>query len=95
VAFVAAASGGGGSGAAVGGGQTPADLKDLVNGRLVGGEVDDELARRGYKQARSELQGDEVYSCRRKSSDGRCVVVHFSASRHVSSIAPAFESSCN
>ena len=95
MAFVAAASGGGGSGAAVGGGQTPADLKDLVNGRLVGGEVDDELARRGYKQARSELQGDQVYSYRRKSSDGRCVVVHFSANRHVSSIAPAFESSCN
>jgi hypothetical protein len=71
---------------------TPADLKDLVNGRLVGGEVDDELMRRGWKQAKNEVQGDDVYSYWGKGS--RCVVVHFNASRHVSSIANGMESSC-
>ena len=88
-----AAAGGGGA-SAVGSGETPADLKDLVNGRRVGGEVGDEMIRRGYSEARNQVQGDEVYSYWRKSSDGRCVVVHFNASRHVSSIANAFESSC-
>jgi hypothetical protein len=83
-----------GGAAAVNSGETPADLRDLVNGRRVGGEVDDEMIRRGYKQARNQVQGDEVYSYWRKSSDGRCVVVHFDASRHVSSIASAFDSSC-
>ncbi len=71
---------------------TPADLKDLVRGRRVGGEVDDELIRRGWRQGKSEVAGDEVYSYWGKGS--RCVVVHFNASRHVSSIANAFESSC-
>jgi hypothetical protein len=94
VTFVGATAGGGGGNAAVGSGETPADLKDLVNGRLVGGEVDDEMTRRGYRQAKSEVQGDEVYSYWRKPSNGQCVVVHYSASRHVSSIAHAFESSC-
>jgi len=95
VTFTGTHAGGGGSGAAaVGSGETPTDLRDLVNGRLVGGEVDDEMTRRGYRQARNEVQGDEVYSYWRKSSDGRCVVVHFNARRHVSSIANAFESSC-
>jgi len=88
------AGGGDGGAAAVNSGETPADLRDLVNGRRVGGEVDDEMIRRGYRSARNEVQGDEVYSYWRKSSDGRCVVVHFNASRHVSSIASAFESSC-
>jgi hypothetical protein len=72
--------------------ETPADLQDLVNGRRVGGEVDDELIRRGWKQGKNEVQGDEVYSYWGKGS--RCVVVHFNASRHVSSVANAFESSC-
>lgn len=95
VTFTGTHAGGGGGGAsAVGSGETPADLKDLVNGRRVGGEVGDEMIRRGYSEARNQVQGDEVYSYWRKSSDGRCVVVHFNASRHVSSIASAFESSC-
>jgi hypothetical protein len=72
--------------------QTPADLKDLVHGSRVGGEVDDELMRRGWKQAKNDVQGDEVYSYWGKGS--RCVVVHFDASRHVSSIANGMESSC-
>jgi len=95
VPFEGAPAGSGGGNAAVGSGETPADLKDLVHGRLVGGEVDDELIRRGYKQARNEVQGDDVYSYWRKSSNGQCVVVRFNASRHVASIASAFESSCS
>jgi hypothetical protein len=95
VTFGAAESSSGGGHAAVGSGETPADLADLVNGRRVGGEVDDEMIRRGYTQAKNEVQGDEVYSYWRKSSNSHCVVVHFNASRHVSSIASAFESSCN
>jgi hypothetical protein len=71
---------------------TPADLKDLVNGRLVGGEVEDELTRRGWKQAKDEVQGDDVYSYWGKGS--RCVVVRLNASRHVSSIVNGMESSC-
>jgi hypothetical protein len=51
------------------------------------------LTRRGYKQVKNDVQGDEVYSYW-KSSKGRCVVVHFNASRHVASIAPGLESSC-
>jgi len=93
VTFGGAAASGGGN-AAVGSGETPAGLEDLVHSRLVGGEVDDELMRRGYKQARNEVQGDDVYSYWRKSSNGQCVVVRFNASRHVASIASAFESSC-
>ena len=95
VTFGSAPASGGGGNAAVGSGETPAGLQDLVNGRLVGGEVDDELMRRGYKQARNEVQGADVYSYWRKSSNGQCVVVRFDASRHVASIASAFESSCN
>jgi hypothetical protein len=72
--------------------ETPADLKDLVNGRRVGGEVDDELMRRGWKQAKNEVQGDDVYSYWGKGS--RCVVVRLNASRHVSSIVNGMESSC-
>jgi len=89
VTFGGAAAGGGQAGAD----EVPADVKDLVNSRFVGGEVDDELMRRGYKQIKSDVQGDEVYSYW-KSSQGRCVVVHLNASRHVASVAPALESSC-
>ena len=95
VTFGGAPSSSGGGDAAVGSGETPADLQDLVHSRLVGGEVDDELVRLGYKEARSEVQGDDVYSYWRKKSNNKCVVVHFNASRHVASIASAFESSCN
>jgi hypothetical protein len=84
---------GGNQAGAAGGDETPADLKDLVGGRWVGGEVDDELTRRGYKQVKSDVQGDEVYSYW-KSSKGSCVVVHLDASRHVASVAPGLASSC-
>jgi hypothetical protein len=55
--------------------------------------VDDELTRRGYKQIKSDVEGDQAYS-HRKSSKGRCVVVHFAAKRHVASIAPGLDTSC-
>ena len=71
---------------------TPQDLKDLVNGQRVGGEVDDVLLSRGWSQGKSEVQGSDVYSY--WSQGSRCVVVHFNASRHVASIANAMESSC-
>jgi hypothetical protein len=71
---------------------TPADLKDLVHGRRVGGEVDDELIGRGWTQGKSEVQGSDVYSYWGKGS--RCVVVRFDASRHVASIVNGMESSC-
>jgi hypothetical protein len=71
---------------------TPADLKDLVHGRLVGGEVEDEMTRRGWRQAKDEVQGEDVYAYWGKGS--RCVVVRLNASRHVASIANAMESSC-
>lgn len=71
---------------------TPEGLQDLVHGRRVGGEVDDEMMRRGWRQAKNEVQGDDVYSYWSKGS--HCVVVHFDARRHVSSISDAFESSC-
>lgn len=72
--------------------ETPEGLQDLVHGHRVGGEVDDEMMRRGWKQRKNEIQGDEVYSYWSKGSS--CVVVHFDARRHVASIANAFESSC-
>ncbi len=84
VNFGGHASGGGHAGAAPMGG-TPADLKDLVHGRFVGGEVDDELTRRGYTSVKNEVSGDEVYSYW-KSKKGECVTVRFNASRHVASI---------
>jgi len=71
---------------------TPQDLKDLVNGQKVGGEVEDVLRSRGWSPGKSEEQGSEVYSY--WSQGARCVVVHFNASRHVASIANAMESSC-
>ena len=82
-----------GGDAAVGSAEAPADLKDLVNSSKVGGEVEDELTRRGYKSVKNEVQGDQVYSYW-KSSKGQCVVVHFNASRHVESIVPGLASSC-
>jgi hypothetical protein len=75
-------------------GDSPSNLKDLVNGRLVGGEVDDELTRRGYKSVKNEASGDDVYSYWRKSSDGSCAIVRFDKSRHVASVATAPELDC-
>lgn len=74
-------------------GGTPADLKDLVHGRLVGGEVDDALTKRGYKQVKNEVSGDDVYSYW-KSANGQCVTVRLNASRHVESIVSGPPADC-
>jgi hypothetical protein len=72
---------------------TPKDLKDLVNGPRVGGEVEDELKRRGYKNLHTDLSGDDVYSYWKKPKMKGCVVVHMDAQRAVASIAKADSSS--
>lgn len=61
-------------------GDTPHDLRDLVHGPLVGGEVDDELARRGYRHKGNSVSGDDVWSNWRSRS-GQCVTVHFREGR--------------
>lgn len=86
-------------GGAAGGGEPavgdpPSDLKDLVNGKLVGGEVDDELTRRGYQSVKNEVSGDDVYSYWRKASTGSCAIVRFDKSRHVASVAAAPATDC-
>jgi hypothetical protein len=76
------------------GNDTPRDLSDLVNGRRVGGEVDDELTRRGYKRLHDDVSGDDVYSYWKKPKMKNCVVVHLDVNRAVSSVAYASDS-CN
>ncbi len=68
---------------------TPQDLRDLVLGPEVGGEVDDELSRRRHEHVMDSVSGDEVWSSWRKASSGRCVMVHLNAERRVESIANA------
>ena len=72
---------------------TPKDLQDLVNGSRVGGEVDDELKHRGYKNLHTDVSGDDVYAYWKKPKMKGCVVVHMDAKRAVTSIAKA-DSSC-
>jgi len=88
LSFGATVSGGGDE---VGGG-APADLKDLIGGKRVGGEVDDEMIARGWTQVKNDVAGTEVYSYWRKGK--HCVIVHFDEPRKVKSIAPGLESSC-
>lgn len=73
-------------------GDTPSDLKDLVHGKLVGGEVDDVLTKRGWTQGKSDVQGDAVWSYWSKGS--RCVVVKLDAKRKVESIVNGVEADC-
>lgn len=61
------------------------DLQDMVRGRWIGGEVEDELARRGYTHLRDEVAGDYVTSFYR--GHGKCVVVNFDPDRSVSDIS--------
>jgi hypothetical protein len=85
----------GGAGSGSGGGQvgdTPSDLKGLVHGKLVGGEVDDELTKRGWTQGKSDVQGDDVWSYWSKGN--RCVVVKLGAKRRVESIANGVAADC-
>jgi len=73
-------------------GDTPSDLKDLVGGKRVGGEVDDELTKRGWAQGKSDVAGDDVWSY--WSKGGRCVVVKLNAQRKVDSIVNGVEADC-
>jgi len=63
-------------------------LQYLVNGPKVGGEVDDEMMRRGYKSVGNRVDGKDVWSYWRDKSSGECVVLHFHKSV-VKSVAPA------
>jgi len=76
------------------GSDTPANLRDLVGGHRVGGEVDDELMRRGYEHIKDDVNEPDVWSYWRRKGSSECVVVHFDAKRVVQSIAPGLESSC-
>jgi hypothetical protein len=74
--------------------ETPQDLRDLPGSKYVGGEVDDEMMRRGYRHVRDEQSGGQIWSYWRANHGGHCVVVHMGEGRHVKSVANAMESSC-
>lgn len=59
-------------------------LQDMVNGRWVGAEVEEEMARRGYRSVREEAAGGYVTSVYK--GHGRCVVVNLDTDKRVTSI---------
>ncbi len=73
-------------------GQTPHELRDLVDGGYVGGEVADEMSRRGYHSVRDEVAGNDVYSYYK--GHGNCVTVRLDRERHVRSIISGPEFDC-
>lgn len=73
-------------------GETPPGLRDLIGGRWVGGEVADEMSRRGYRSIRDETSGDDVYSYYK--GHGNCVTVRLDGRRHVRSIVAGPEQDC-
>ena len=75
-------------------GQTPPELRYLVNSRYVGGEVDDQMMNHGYRHMRTDVGGDVVTSYWRGGSGGNCVMVRMNRSRHVTYIANTSHSSC-
>jgi len=75
-------------------GDTPQDLSDLPGSRYVGGEVDDEMVRRGYRHVRDEQSGGQIRSYWRSNQGGHCVVVHMGEKRHVKSVANATGADC-
>lgn len=76
----------------MGGAKTPKDLRDMVQGRWVGGEVEDELSRRGYKHVGDETAGDYVTSF--YSGHGKCLMVNLDPGRHVTMIDTGPDSNC-
>ena len=60
------------------------DLQDMVNGRWVGAEVADEMARRGYKSVRDEAAGGYVTSVYK--GHGKCVIVNLDTDKRVTSV---------
>lgn len=85
---------GGGSGNSGGGevGDPTPGLQDLVNGKLRGGEIEDELSKRGWTQGKTDVQGDDVYSHFYKGN--QCIVVRFDKSRHAASIVNGVMTDC-
>ncbi len=98
VRFNAGSSGGSSHGGSHSGGgthqvgDTPSDLRNLVGGKWVGAEVEDEMSRRGYRHVKDSQSGGEIWSNYRPASGGQCVVVHMNADRRVSSVAYGTES---
>lgn len=95
VSFDGGSDGAGGGSANSGGGEvgdpTPG-LQDLVNGKLRGGEIEDELSKRGWTQGKTDVQGDDVYSHFYKGN--QCIVVRFDKSRHAASIVNGMMIDC-
>ena len=59
-------------------------LQDMVNGRWVGAEVEEEMARRGYKSVREEAAGGYVTSVYK--GHGKCVIVNLDTEKRVTSV---------
>lgn len=100
VRFNAGSSGGSSQGQSHSGGgshevgDTPANLRNLVGGKWVGAEVEDEMSRRGYRHVSDSQSGAEIWSNYRPASGGQCVVVQMNSERRVSSVVYGTES-CN
>ncbi len=62
--------------------------------QYVGGEVDDEMVRRGYRHVRDDQSGGQIRSYWHSNHGGHCVVVHMGEKRHVKSVANASSSDC-
>lgn len=94
VSFGGSSGSAGGSSASGGGevGDPTPGLQDLVNGELRGGEIEDELSKRGWTQGKTDVQGDDVYSHFYKGN--QCIVVRFDKSRHAASIVNGMMIDC-
>ena len=75
-------------------GQTPRDLIDLQNSMLVGGEVADAMADRGYRHVRDQVSGADVYSYYQSRSTSQCVVVRLDGERQIMSIVYGTPQDC-
>jgi len=60
------------------------NLQDMVNGRWVGAEVEEELARRGYKSVSEQAAGGYVTSVYK--GHGKCMIVNLDTDKRVTSI---------
>ena len=60
------------------------NLQDMVNGRWVGAEVEEEMARRGYKSVSEQAAGGYVTSIYK--GHGKCMIVNLDTDKRVTSI---------
>lgn len=93
VTFGGSKDSGNDAGSAGGSQGTPRDLRDLVGGRRVGGEVDDEMTKRGYEHVKDEPSGSDVYS--NWWGHKQCVTVRMDGDRKVASITTGPSADCN